>query len=318
MGGELEVDSQLGHGSCFAFTVPFGVARGPAPHAPRGLAGMRGARVLVVDDNPSARLVLADMCRVLGFDVETAGGGDEALRCVYEADAADRPYRLLLLDWRMPGMDGIECADMISHGHSLRHPAPVVLMVTAFSRDEALRQLADRQLAVGALLNKPVTPSSLVDACTDALVPPVAVQGPAPMPAGQAPAQRLNGLAGARVLLVEDNLINQELATELLTREGIIVSVAGDGRQALELLDRERFDAVLMDCQMPVMDGYEATRALRQRQGMQTLPVIAMTANAMVGDREAALDAGMNDHVPKPFKVDDLMSVLRRWIVPAH
>jgi CheY-like chemotaxis protein len=128
---------------------------------------------------------------------------------------------------------------------------------------------------------------------------------------------RRAGLAGARVLLVEDNTINQELARDLLGRAGIGVSIASDGREALELLDRERFDAVLMDCQMPVLDGYEATRELRRRPALRELPVIAMTANAMAGDREKVLEAGMNDHIAKPIRVDELFATLARWVRPA-
>ncbi|HEY9106410.1 MAG TPA: response regulator, partial [Roseateles sp.] len=122
------------------------------------------------------------------------------------------------------------------------------------------------------------------------------------------------GLAGARILLVEDNAINQELACRLLEGAGVAVSIAGDGREALAALDDQRFDAVLMDCQMPVMDGYEATRALRQRPEFQDLPIIAMTANAMAGDREKVLEAGMNDHVAKPFRVEELFTTLARWV----
>ncbi|HJV71652.1 response regulator [Ideonella sp.] len=317
MGGELEVDSEPGRGSCFRFRLPFGVSGGLAPSAPRGVASMRGARVMVVDDNASARMVLGDMCRSFGFAVDVARSGEEALGLVAAADAADRPYRLLLLDWRMPGMDGVECVNQLGRRQALRHPAPVVLMVTAFSRDEVMRQLTEQQLAIGALLNKPVTPSALAGACVHALGPAKASE-PAGVPGGKPVHGKPNGLAGSRVLLVEDNLLNQEVAVALLEREGIVVSVAGDGRQALDALERESFDAVLMDCQMPVMDGYAATRALRQRPALGSLPVIAMTANAMVGDREAALAAGMNDHVAKPFKMDDLVATLERWVVPRH
>ncbi|HEY9105550.1 MAG TPA: response regulator, partial [Roseateles sp.] len=192
-----------------------------------------------------------------------------------------------------------------------------VLMVTAFSRDDAERQLAARGLAVAGMLAKPVTPSGLLDACANALGHPRAglsrnEQRQELLQARQA------GLAGARVLVVEDNPINQELARDLLNRAGIVVNIAGDGREALDTLARERFDAVLMDCQMPVMDGYEATQALRQRPGLQDLPVIAMTANAMAGDRQKALDAGMNDHVAKPIRIDDLFATLARWVRPAQ
>ena len=189
-------------------------------------------------------------------------------------------------------------------------------MVTAFDRHEAEGQIAARGVQVAGLLPKPVTPSSLVDACAAALGRPSS----APGRGEQRHERRLPlqaGLAGAHVLLVEDNAINQELACELLGRAGIVVTIAGDGREALAMLERERFDAVLMDCQMPVMDGYEATRELRRRPGLKDLPVIAMTANAMASDRQEALDAGMNDHVAKPIRVDELFATLAHWVRPA-
>jgi len=189
-------------------------------------------------------------------------------------------------------------------------------MATAFSREEVRQRLAERQVRVGALLTKPVTPSALLDACATAL-------GHTPLVATRS-ARRAGALvdhraavAGARILLVEDNAFNQELAVDLLSRAGVAVSVASDGQQALDVLARERFDAVLMDCQMPVMDGYAATRALRLQPSLRTLPVIAMTANAMVGDREAVLAAGMNDHIAKPIVVDEMFATLARWVKPA-
>jgi CheY-like chemotaxis protein len=189
-------------------------------------------------------------------------------------------------------------------------------MVTAFSRDEAERQLASRDLQVAGMLPKPVTPSGLLDACADALGHSRA--RPSRMEQRHELLQaRQAGLAGARILLVEDNPVNQELARELLNRAGIVVNIAGDGGEALAILERERFDAVLMDCQMPVMDGYEATRALRRRPELKDLPVIAMTANAMAGDRQKVLEAGMNDHVAKPIRVDDMFAALARWVRPA-
>jgi CheY-like chemotaxis protein/HPt (histidine-containing phosphotransfer) domain-containing protein len=166
---------------------------------------------------------------------------------------------------------------------------------------------------VAGLLSKPVTPSGLLDACAIALGRPRA--GPSRDEHRQELLQvRQADLAGAHILLVEDNPINQELARDLLNRAGIVVNIAGDGREALAILARERFDAVLMDCQMPVMDGYEATRALRQRPELKDLPVIAMTANVMAGDRQKVLEAGMNDHVAKPIRVDDLFATLARWV----
>ncbi len=319
MGGELAVESTPGRGSRFHFELSFGLqAAGlqPPPGAapqPGSDESLRGTRVLVVDDNDAARTVLAAMSQALGLRADTAASGQQALRRVEEADASDAPYQLLLLDWKMPGMDGVACVQALVARASLRHPAPVVLMATAFGREEVRQRLAERQLRVGALLTKPVTPSALLDACTTAL-------GRAPLAPARSARRtdalldRRAALAGAHILLVDDNAINRELATDLLSRAGVVVSVAGDGREALEALARERFDAVLMDCQMPVMDGYAATRALRQQPLLQTLPVIAMTANAMVGDREAALAAGMDDHIAKPIVVDEMYATLARWV----
>jgi CheY-like chemotaxis protein len=186
-------------------------------------------------------------------------------------------------------------------------------MVTAFNREEAERRLQARRLKVAALLPKPVTPSTLLDSCAMALGRPIAVPSRGEQRQEQLKARQA-GLAGAHILLVEDNSINQELACDLLAHAGVIVSIAANGREALELLDREVFDAVLMDCQMPVMDGYEATRELRRRAALKDLPVIAMSANAMAGDREKVIDAGMNDHIAKPIRVDELFGTLSRWV----
>jgi CheY-like chemotaxis protein len=212
-------------------------------------------------------------------------------------------------------MDGVACAQALAERTDLRHPAPLVMLATAFSREEVRQRLVERKLRAGALLTKPVTPSALLDACAAALGRALAVPTRSAR-REEAQLDHRKALAGAHVLLVEDNVINQEVAVDLLSRAGMIVSVAGNGEEALRKLAVERFDAVLMDCQMPVMDGYAATRALRQQPSLKDLPVIAMTANAMVGDREAVIEAGMNDHVAKPIKVDEMFATLARWIKP--
>jgi CheY-like chemotaxis protein/HPt (histidine-containing phosphotransfer) domain-containing protein len=255
------------------------------------------------------------MTGALGLKVDTAADGPDALRRMALADARDEPYDLVLLDWKMPGMDGVECAQMLAQQQPRRHPVPPVLMVTAFSRGEVLQRLTGQRVAVGALLAKPVTPSTLFDACAAALglLAPHATRSAR---REEALLGHRASLAGARVLLVEDNAINRELALDVLSRAGIVVGVAGNGQEALDLLARERFDGVLMDCQMPVMDGYAATRALRRRPQFRDLPVIAMTANAMVGDRDKVLAAGMNDHIAKPIKFNELFATLARWVRP--
>ncbi len=318
MGGELAVESAPVRGSCFHFELRFALQAGAdAQPPPRSDEALFGTRVLVVDDNASARELLTRMSQALGLQVDAAANGEEALTRVRHADASDQPYELLLLDWKMPRMDGVACAQALVERAALRHPAPVVIMATAFGREEVRQRLAERLVKVGALLTKPVTPSALLDACAVALGrTPVARTRSAQR--AEALVDHRAALAGARVLLVEDNPFNQELAVDLLSRAGVVVSIASDGQRALDVLARERFDAVLMDCQMPVMDGYAATRALRERPSLRTLPVIAMTANAMVGDREAVIAAGMNDHIAKPIVVAEMFATLAKWVKPTR
>ena len=316
MGGELEVDSTPGRGTCLRFSLRFDLQSEPAPHLSLRREGLRGSRALIVDDNACAREVLSDMSVALGLDADVAADGEDALRLVALADAGDRPYDLVLLDWMMPGLDGVECAQRLARREHQRHPTPTVLMLTAFSRADVQKRLDERRVAVGALLIKPVTPSTLFEACSKALGLAVprstrSVQREMAMLGHQA------SLRGARILLVEDNAINREIASTLLGKAGIVVSVAGDGQEALDVLARQDFDGVLMDCQMPVMDGYDATRALRRQPRWRDLPVIAMTANAMVGDRDKVLAAGMNDHIAKPVKIGEMFATLARWIKPA-
>jgi PAS domain S-box-containing protein len=315
MGGELEVDSTPGVGSAFAFNLRFDLQSEAPPPLSLRREGPRGHRALIVDDNACARQVLSDMSCALGLDTDTAVDGADALRLVALADAGDRPYDLVLLDWKMPSLDGVECAHLLARREHQRHPTPTVLMLTAFSREEVQKRLDERRVSVGALLIKPVTPSTLFEACSKALglaVPQStrSAQREKVMLAHQA------SLRGARILLVEDNAINREIASTLLGNAGVVVSVAGDGREALDMLARQRFDGVLMDCQMPIMDGYAATRALRAQPQWRDLPVIAMTANAMVGDRDKVLAVGMNDHIAKPVRVEEMFATLARWIRP--
>ena len=318
MGGALAVESAPVRGSRFHFELRFALQAGLDAQPPRWSdQTLSGTRVLVVDDNAGARELLTAMSRALGLRVDAAASGEEALVRVGQADASDEPYELLLLDWKMPGMDGMACAQALGERAALRHPAPVVIMATAFGREEVRQRLAERRLRVGALLTKPVTASALLDACATALGRTLAVRTRSAR-REEAMVDHRNALAGARILLVEDNVFNQEVAVELLSRAGVAVSVASDGQQALDVLARERFDAVLMDCQMPVMDGYAATKALRERPSLRTLPVIAMTANAMVGDREAVLAAGMNDHIAKPIVVDEMFATLAKWVKPSR
>jgi PAS domain S-box-containing protein len=312
MGGEIGAQSQPGSGSCFQFSLRFGCEAGRP--VSRHAGALQGLRLLVVEDGAAARALACRMAADLGMSAESAPDGPAALQAVERARAEGRPFQLLLLDSAMRDMDGIDC--LVELGRGGRPVPPAVLMAGAFGGDEIERRLRLHRLRGVATVHKPVIPAALAAACARALGHPDA-PAPGDAAAAEGPAQGRNELAGARILLVEDNAINQELASELLSRAGIVVTIAADGQEALEALQRESFDGVLMDCQMPVMDGYTATRLLRQRPEWKDLPVIAMTANAMAGDREKAIEAGMNDHIAKPVRVDELFRTLARWVGPA-
>jgi len=310
MGGEIGCESKPGWGSRFHFSARFVVPSGAPP--PPQPALRRGLRVLVVDDNDAVRWVLAAMCQGLGLQVESAADAWEAMRAAAMAQAAGRPFDVALLDWQMPAMDGVACASQLAAFSGAA--APKMVLMSVHDRAELQERLADAGLGAGQL-TKPVTPSALRDALARALEGPAA---PAPSPRREdALLRHRERLRGARVLLVEDNEINREIAIELLNEAGLRVRTAEDGRRALKILAEQDFDLVLMDCQMPVMDGYAATRALRRESRWATLPVIAMTAGAFAQDRDAAMAAGMNDYISKPINIDAMFATLVRWLAPA-
>ena len=314
MGGEISATSEPGRGSTFTFTCRLGLgaeARSEPTVPGEGLAGLR---VLVVDDNPSARDILSGCLRRWGVETALATSAAEGLEALREAFAEGaHPYDVVLMDWAMPGMDGIEACRRIKSGQG-RLGDPAVVMVTAHGREEILKRA--REVGGDGYLLKPITPTALHDTL-------VRVAGRDAGPGGGTGAvgdveARPASLAGMRLLLAEDNLINQQVAREILERAGAEVVVAVDGVETVAHFEArpEGFDAVLMDVQMPEMDGYEATAAIRRlekRGGGARLPIIAMTANAMSGDRERCLEAGMDDHVAKPVDVRLLLTTLARW-----
>lgn len=314
MHGNIWVETEPGKGSTFHFQARFGVQAGAQSQVVLLADAFQGVRVLVVDDNESAREVLSGMVRAMGFVVDIASDGDEALRLFEWAVRHRRPYQLVLMDWKMPGMDGIEA---VSRLRALGEgQVTAVVLVTAYSRDEALNEADQRQVKLSQVLTKPVTASSLMDAFAQALGKSIQVVRHADRQRHSQDDARAS-LAGCRILLVEDNELNRELAQELLRSAGIEVVSARNGKEAVQcILADARFHGVLMDCQMPVMDGYTAAREIRERLGIKRLPIIAMTADAMAGDREKALAAGMNDHIPKPLDVDGMFATMARWIKP--
>ncbi len=309
MGGRVGVQSQAGRGSLFWCRLPLGISA-HKQQVLQAQPSLRGRRVLVVDDNDSARRVLHDMLVGMSFRVETAVSGSAALRQVQLADQR-QPFDLVLLDWQMPDMDGIETARQLQQIGLQAQPR--LLMVTAHGREEVLHEA--RQVGVDDVLLKPLNPSVLLDAVVTSLA-----SHSAPGPAGVAPAtvgEALPKLAGKRVLLVEDNELNREVACGLLEESGLQIEQAEDGAQAVDIMlakGEGYFDAVLMDMQMPVLDGLAATRRLRAEAQFAHLPIIAMTANALPADRERCLDAGMDDHLGKPLDPDLLWRTLARWL----
>jgi two-component system, sensor histidine kinase and response regulator len=273
---------------------------------------LRGRRMLVVDDNELMRKVMRLMLESLRFEVGVVESGAAALEALLQAQAEGRPFDVVLLDWLMPGQSGTETISRINRlGLS---QVPQCVIVTGHGREEVI--FAARRVGVTDVLLKPVSPSTLLDTIMSLLGP----SGLEPAPAVQPAQSRMPDLAtlrGARVLLVDDNAMNQEVGRGLLQTAGMQVQVAGHGAEALDWLARAPFDVVLMDLQMPVLDGLGATRAMRSKSAYHHIPVIALTANTMALDREQCFAAGMVDYVTKPIVPEQLWQALLKWVPAA-
>ena len=311
MGGEIWVESEAGKGSEFFFTATFGLASKVARKQMEPTLDLRGMRVLVVDDNASSREILQTLLESMSFEVTLAATAEEGI-AELEKEAEGHPYRLVVMDWKMRGMDGIKASEVIK-----RHPSlptkPKIIIVTAYGREEVMQK--SQKAGVEGFLLKPVSQSLLFDAIMGAFNKEIPARKRA-APVRVSTEEALKKIRGARVLLAEDNEINQQVAQEILEKAGLVVSIANNGKEALQKVKTESYAAVLMDIQMPVMGGFEATRKIRGKKRFEGLPIIAMTAHAMAGDREKSLEAGMNDHVTKPIDPQELISVLVQWIKP--
>ena len=302
MGGAVGVDSIPGEGSQFWFTARLGIGAAAAPLAPPAIA--RGCRVLVVDDNVHAAQVLADLLQRLGFDAAWVDDGTLALQALRQSDAAGQPFEVLLSDWVMPQMSGRELLQAVADLPLSRMPRCAV--VTAYGREEIQADVS--ALGSHAILTKPVGASVLLDAMLRLLGQPI-LASPAPEPDGTEGFKE--ALSGFHVLLAEDNDLNQEIACELLREVGVTVDIACDGRAAVRMVQQGPYDLVLMDMQMPEMDGIEATQEIRKSVPSLRLPIVAMTANAMPSDRERCMAAGMDDFLSKPIDPKLLWQGLR-------
>ena len=311
MDGQIGVESEPGNGSTFWFTARFETRPAPAERPP---VELYGHRVLIVDDNATNRQIVEKYCAAWGMLCGSAADGTQALQMLRAAGARGEPYDLAILDLQMPEMDGVELAQAISADPPL---AAVRLVMLASLRERGQAEAAEAA-GVRAYLTKPVRRAQLFDCLRAALGAMAWPAAPAPLLSHPT---RLEALARplARVLVVEDNAVNQQVAVRMLERRGYRADVVANGLEAVETLARVPYDLVLMDCQMPEMDGFDATAAIRVREGGgRHTPIIAMTANAMKGDRERCLAAGMDDYISKPVLAEELDTVLRRWLLESE
>ncbi|MEE8468209.1 MAG: response regulator, partial [Planctomycetota bacterium] len=312
MGGRITVESKVGVGSTFAAQIPLHKQASCMPE-PRDLPDdIRGLQVLVVDDNQTNRTILCAQLEAWGCQAEACEYPGEVCDRMHAAIGRGNPFGLVLLDYQMPEQDGLEVAEGLFADSELRDVPVILLTSIAFLRTERLREAG-----LAGHLVKPVKQSQLLDCIVTVLGAPAADENDE----ADRVLVSVHSLISshhrrARILLVEDNPVNQKVATAILSKGGYGSEVASNGREALQALAARHFDLVLMDCQMPEMDGFVATRAIRAREagGDEHVTIVAMTANAMEGDRERCLDAGMDDYVSKPVKAADLYAMLETWL----
>jgi CheY-like chemotaxis protein len=314
MNGSIRVESEPGQGSVFHVRLPFTeIEQEHDEEHPEGVLTLDGLRCLLVDDSASARTIFTSILNSRGMQVDAARDARAALQQLEQIPDGSS-YDLMLIDWRMPGIDGIELLTQLKQMHAER--LPPVIMTTAYGKEELEAALDKIRQHVFTILTKPVSADDLTEAIQRAVGgTPLCKQSFASKPNDELGCA-IERLRGASILLAEDNELNREVAVELLTSKGILVDIVGDGIGAIEQLEKKDYDGILMDCQMPVLDGYEATRRIREDPRFHDIPIIAMTANVMNEDIIEALASGMNDHIAKPINVRDMFTVMAHWISP--
>lgn len=308
MGGELEGRSEYGKGTRFEFELPFTVVESYQQKEIQ--TPLQNKRVLLADDNSRTRETIAKIITTFGWQLELATSGNQAIELIQAAHKKQNPFDVMFIDWNMPELSGLATCQKINRELKEARPS-VIIMLSQTPDDLADQKIQCDQANVDGLITKPITASMLLDAVSDVILARNLIKNT--QFESEPTTQRL---AGINILLVEDNELNQEVARELLVQEGAVVQIANNGLEAVELVcnSHVKIDIVLMDVQMPVMDGFEATKKIREMSQFSSLPIIAMTANAMLEDRNAALKAGMNDHIGKPFSLENLVHTLNRWV----
>jgi len=309
MGGHISVDSTPDVGSTFSFYARFGQVEGGSIHQNNLTKIVGERRILIVEDSDSSRLMLRGMVQNSGFEVVEASNGREALACLKEAE---EPFDLVITDWYMEEMDGISMIRTMQSDAEIGEK-PHVIIITAHGQIETESAVTD--LKIDQYVSKPFCFSQMQNAIVIALTGK-GLENVTPAHDSNIEVA-ISKLQGAKILLVEDNEMNMELAVDLLERNGLIVMTAIHGEEALDMLEHESFDGILMDCQMPVMDGYTATAKIRENQKFESLPIIALTANALKGELEKVKSFGMNDLITKPIRPHAMFNIMAKWIVPS-
>ena len=311
MGGEIRVDSTLDKGSCFSFNVLVGYEESNQNKCLVVPDTLQSVKALAVDDNEHALLIMEDLLDILPNKPVMVSSGHKALHELERASAAGEPYNLVFMDWKMPEMSGIEATKRIRQQIKPQHQ-PKMVIVTAYDKDDISNELDD--LDIAGFLSKPIGQSFLFDLLMDLFTPNGSSSSARHKSKTEKDGSMFNGL---NALLVEDNEINQQIAVELMEDKAIHVTVANNGLEALQILEKnsDAFDIIFMDLQMPVMDGYEASRQIRSNELYDSIPLVAMTAHAMIEERERCLSLGMNEHVSKPIDPDALYSTIKRCCV---